>query len=117
MLYFMLVGRPPFSGETVIDQIVRTATEPLRFPAPLAEDCRALCARMLAKDPAERFPDGTAVVAALEALAKGQPIHTATPLPAKAEPLDETEEGEAVDETPGTPGGPRLRRRVPRRRR
>ena len=115
VLYFMLVGRPPFSGETVIDQIVRTATEPLQCPATMSADCRALCTRMLNKSADERFADGNAVVAELEALAKGKPINPADPLPAKAEALDETEEVEGVDGPP-VAGEVRRIRRIRRRR-
>jgi len=108
VLYFLLVGRPPFSGETVIDQIVRTAIEPLALPATMPADCRALCARMMAKDPAERFPDGDAVVAALEAIAAGR-----APLaPGTESGLDESGETDAVDAA----GMPRPRRRLRRRR-
>lgn len=116
VLCFMLVGRPPFTGETVIDQIVRTATEPLQCPTTMPADCRALCARLLAKQPEERFADGNEVVAALEAMAKGQPLRTATPLPAKSEMQDETQEGDAVDGGPPPADDVRLKRRIRRRR-
>ena len=108
VLYFLLVGRPPFSGETVIDQIVRTAIEPLALPATMAADCRALCARMMAKDPAERFADGDAVVAALEAIAAGR----APLVPGAESGLDESGETDAVDAA----GMPRPRRHLRRRR-
>jgi eukaryotic-like serine/threonine-protein kinase len=73
-LYFLLLGRPPFVGETVIDTIVRAATQELSLPAKLSHDNRQLLIRMLAKDPAKRFADGDAVVAALDALAGGKHI-------------------------------------------
>jgi serine/threonine protein kinase len=109
VLFFMLVGRPPFGGETVIDQIVRTAIEPLQCPATMPEDCRALCARMLAKNPLDRYADGDAVVAALAALAKGE-------APTRAErPADETEsDAGCVDDPPGAKV-PRVRRSMRRR--
>jgi serine/threonine-protein kinase len=71
-LYHMLTGRPPFSGDTVIDLIVRAATEDLDFPEAIPEDCRELLRLMLARDPDERLPHGASVVAALEAVAQGR---------------------------------------------
>ena len=115
VLFFMLVGRPPFSGETVIDQIVRTATEPLQCPPGMHEECRTLCAQMLAKDPNERYPDGHAVVAALENLAKGQPLRATTSLPAKVEGPHE-DQADAAESAAAASDKPHLKRR-PRRRR
>lgn len=116
-LFFMLASRPPFAGETVIDLIVRAATEPLSFPPAFPTDCRALCSRMLAKQPEDRFVDGEHLVAALDALAAGRqapPPVIRTPVPA-AEGDDETVEEDEVDEAPPATGGPA--RRVVRRRR
>lgn len=73
-LFFMLTGQPPFSGETVIDLIVRTATEDVVYPAAVPRDCQALLALMLARDPEERLPDAESVVRAMEDLAKGRPV-------------------------------------------
>lgn len=98
VLHFLLLGRPPFSGETVIDLIVRSATEPLDLPTTMAEDCRRLLTIMLAKDPDQRYRDGDELGTALEAMAKGH----APPSPAHAEPAAAT---------------PQLKRRPPLRRR
>jgi serine/threonine protein kinase len=110
VLHFLLIGRPPFSGETVIDLIVRVATEPLALPANLAEDCRLLLSILLAKDPDDRYADGDEVAAALELMAKGQP-----PPPPSRDGQDETET--AADEVSSAPGAAPRRRRVLRRRR
>jgi serine/threonine protein kinase len=71
-LFHMLSGRPPFLGDTVIDLIVRAATEELDVPPAIPEDCRELLRLMLARDPDERLPHGAAVVAALESVAQGR---------------------------------------------
>jgi len=71
-LFFALTGQQPFSGETVIDLIVRVCTEELVYPASIPRDCQQLLDLMLAKDPENRLPDGEAVVKALEDLAKGK---------------------------------------------
>ncbi len=71
-LYFLLVGRPPMNGDTVIDLIVRVATEPVTYPATVPVDCRHLLDLMLAKRPSERLYDGDAVVEALRAISEGR---------------------------------------------
>ncbi len=74
-LFFLLVGRPPISGETIIDLIVRVATEPVSFPANIPADCRKLLDLMLAKRPSDRLYDGDAVVEALRAISEGRMPH------------------------------------------
>jgi eukaryotic-like serine/threonine-protein kinase len=71
-LYFLLTGNTPFDGETVIDLIVNTATQPLIFPEHVTTDCRQLLTLMLAKDPAERLADGGAVLLALQQVSRGE---------------------------------------------
>jgi len=100
-LYFMLLGRPPFRGETVIDLIVRAATEDPELPDSLPANCRALLARLLARDPLARFPDGDAVAEAITGLAQGRAIE----VPA-------TDEEDGRDERTAAPAiRPRRRRR------
>jgi serine/threonine protein kinase len=71
-LFYLLSGRPPFNGDTIIDLIVRVATEPLSYPAAIPGDCRRLLDLMLAKRPADRLADGDAVIEALKAIAEGR---------------------------------------------
>lgn len=52
-LYFLLTGQPPAAG-------------PLSFPGDVPEPVRAIVARLLATDPAKRFPSAEAVARALE---------------------------------------------------
>ncbi len=96
-LHFLLTGSPPFSGETVIDLIVRIATEPLHLPLNLPADCARLLQAMLVKDPAHRLRDGAAVVDAIGRLSDGQPFD----LP----------EGETASDGPAGPGVVRRHRR------
>ncbi|MBA2259792.1 MAG: protein kinase, partial [Acidobacteria bacterium] len=71
VLYEMLAGRRPFSGSThvgVITSILRDQPAPvrtLRVDAPAELD--AIIRRALAKDPATRYPDATAMCADLAA--------------------------------------------------
>jgi len=116
VLYFLLLGRPPFSGETVIDLIVRSATEPLDLPDNMTEDCRRLLTILLAKNPDDRYGDGDELVAAMEIMAKGQPA----PAPSKVEHEDTEVSADEVEPEPAadTSGGHAMRRRrVVRRRR
>ena len=62
LLYEMLCGRPPFSGETLMEVL---AQHLLATPAKLPAHCAAwqpLVDRMLAKEVYDRLPDGDAVL-------------------------------------------------------
>ena len=79
LLYVLLTDQYPFAGpeeELLVDVLQRAPTPPsVRNPrVPTALD--ALCARLLAKAPADRLPDTSALCARLEALlaaAEGDP--------------------------------------------
>jgi eukaryotic-like serine/threonine-protein kinase len=111
-LYYMLSGRPPHTGETVIDLIVRAATEQVFYPESIANDCRELLQLMLARSAEDRLPHGAAVVAALEALAQGR-----TPkLPEKRLQTETSPAEDMVEDEPAAGGSQSQRRRVRRRR-
>ncbi|HWD74671.1 MAG TPA: protein kinase [Solirubrobacteraceae bacterium] len=66
VLYEMLSGRPPFSGETVVELALRHLQDPppplsARLPGALVQ----ITARALAKDPAERYRNGAEMAEAL----------------------------------------------------
>ncbi|MBA2481178.1 MAG: serine/threonine protein kinase [Planctomycetes bacterium] len=111
-LYYMLSGRPPHTGETIIDLIVRAATEQVYFPESIPVDCRDLLLLMLARSPDERLPHGAAVVAALEALAQGR----APKLPEKRLQTETSPAEDMVEDEPAGSGASQ-RRRVRRVRR
>ncbi len=74
ILHECIAGRPAFSGESflaVIERVEKGQVERLEAPRWL----EALVRRALARDPAERFPDGEAFATALEesALAASRP--------------------------------------------
>ena len=71
-LYYLLTGKTPFDGETLIDLIVSTAVDPLEYPPEITADCRQLLALMMAKDSSQRLADGAQVVAALQQIARGE---------------------------------------------
>ena len=76
MLYELLSGRPPYQdagGATVLDQVLAGPPPPPgRGPdAPLPPDLAVLCARCMAREPAERLADGAAVALHVRAWLEG----------------------------------------------
>ncbi len=61
VLYEMLVGRPPFTGETAQAVVAKAMTAPRPRPPVLGD----VVTRALAADPATRYPDMAALAAAL----------------------------------------------------
>ncbi len=100
-LFFALTGQPPFTGDTVIDLIVRVCTDDVTYPTSIPRDCQQLLDLMLAKDPERRLADGDALVRALEDMSKG-----------KVPKLDES--GELAGVAPGRTPLPGRRRRLRR---
>ena len=70
VLYELLTGRPPFDADNVtaiaIAHVDKTPPRPRDLVGDLDPDLEELVLRCLAKDPAERFPDGSALAAALD---------------------------------------------------
>jgi serine/threonine-protein kinase len=68
--YECLTGRPPFTGDTAERLLYQHLSQPVPME-PVPEPLRPLVAAGLAKDPAGRPADGTALVAELRAVAGG----------------------------------------------
>ena len=72
LLYHMIVGAPPFTGETAHDIVAQHLTEPVRFPPERAAAMPAwlgdVILRAMAKQPEERFASAGAM---LEPLRQG----------------------------------------------
>src|SRR5262249_46808041 len=77
VLYEMLTGAPPFTGETVDDVLAAVAlgdAEPPSSKRPgLGAHLDALCLRCLHKQPGERPPNGRALARSLGAVLEGPP--------------------------------------------
>ncbi len=110
-LFFLLTGHTPFDGETVIDLIVRTATEPLKWPDYVAADCRQLVELMMTKDSDQRLADGDEVLVALQQMARGE----APTLPFREDGTGGFATQYQIDD--GGPAEQPARRRMVRRRR
>jgi serine/threonine-protein kinase len=120
--YEMLAGRPPFAADTTVGLLFAQVHEP---PVPITDlrpdcppDVAAALMRMLAKDPAQRWPDVESAVAALG----GAPLTREDPIRAQLASLGQAK-GDAdvrrlatpVSPLPPTRGTPprRKTRRVP----
>lgn len=70
-LYALLAGRPPFEGETsgqvLLQHLKKAPTPPEQVNHRVPKALSAIVLRMMAKQPADRFPDMAGVIAALEA--------------------------------------------------
>jgi formylglycine-generating enzyme required for sulfatase activity/serine/threonine protein kinase len=80
-LFHLLAGRPPYEGDTPLNVVLAHCQAPIpsvsaiRGDVPLELD--AICARMLAKQPTDRYPTMAEVVAALEGFIERERIEEA----------------------------------------
>lgn len=90
MAFLMLSGRPPFKADSMaalIFQIVQTEPPPLHeIAGQYSQGASAVLSRALAKRAADRFPDCTSFVNALEQACRGVPA----PQPVQAPPVPVT---------------------------
>lgn len=83
-LHYLLVGKPPFRGETTIDVLIAQATEPppmlpaFGLPPDRADRLRTIYARLTARRPEERYESMTEVIAAIEGFLGRMPAPVAT---------------------------------------
>ena len=69
VMYELLTGAPPFSGETVTELALNITNDPVPpLPDKLPEGLIAIVMRCLEKDPAKRYPSVAELGAALDAL-------------------------------------------------
>lgn len=80
ILYEMLVGRPPFEGDTPVDILMKHQTE-MADLSPIPEPLRPIIARALDKDPNKRYPTMLEFTRAVEKVFDSQQVPTDTPLP------------------------------------
>jgi serine/threonine-protein kinase len=75
--YQLLVGEPPFTGGStpaiLMKHVAEAPASLRRRRADIPDDLERIVMRLLAKDPADRFPNGAAVIAALD----GEPFASA----------------------------------------
>ncbi|ACY47409.1 serine/threonine-protein kinase [Rhodothermus marinus] len=120
-LFEMLTGTPAFPGETpgeIFDAVLHHDPIPrLRNLAAVPDDVVALCARLLAKRPEQRYPDAAALLQDLEELRRRPELHaTAEDLAAYVEDptaFPRTPVPTAQPEPPAPPPARRRRRWLP----
>ena len=82
-LYFLLAGVPPFTGQSLMSILLkhRDADVPLlrRVRPDVPKELEAVCARMMAKAPADRYQAMTEVVAALESFVGRSAVGAGSP--------------------------------------
>jgi len=75
-LFHMLTGRPPFTatdGRALMKaHVLEPVPDPRTIAAEVPEAWRGLCMRLMAKDPAERFPSATDLRLAITAAISGE---------------------------------------------
>ncbi len=78
VLYFMFTGEKPFPGDTVtsvIYKVMQMAPTPARKLNPaLPAEVDVILAKVMAKNPDQRYPNGRALAADLEAVKLGRPL-------------------------------------------
>jgi serine/threonine protein kinase/formylglycine-generating enzyme required for sulfatase activity len=67
ILYHLLAGRPPYQGSAafVIARVAAGPPPPIESVARVPDELAAVCRRAMARDPSERFPEASAMAAAL----------------------------------------------------
>jgi len=80
VLYEMLSGQPPYTGKTAQSIIAKAVSGAVPQLAKRQQDLQPVLARMVAKDPDDRFQTGQEVVSAIEALGGTAQRRTNLPL-------------------------------------
>jgi serine/threonine-protein kinase len=108
MLYEMLTGRVPFEGESAVTvalkQVNERATSPSAYNPAVTPELEEAVMRALEKDPARRYPDADAFIAALQAARDGTATAVLAPVPP---PLEPPSEAYVYPEEPLAPREPR----------
>jgi eukaryotic-like serine/threonine-protein kinase len=93
MLYELLTGRVPFEGESAVTIALKQVNErperPSAYNAAVTPELEEAIMRALEKDPARRYPDADAFIAALQAAREGTATAVLAPPPPPLEPPSE----------------------------
>jgi eukaryotic-like serine/threonine-protein kinase len=104
VLYEMLAGEPPFMHGSPVELGLRhLQDEPPPLPAGVPRTLREVVERALAKDPAERFPDGAAMAAALRAAEAAPSAAAADDRAASGQTANGASSAAVADDDDGSP--------------
>jgi len=110
MLYELLTGRVPFEGESAVTIALKQVNErpapPSAYNPAVTPELEEAVMRALEKDPAHRYPDADAFIAALQGARDGTATAVLAPV-APAPPLDPPSEAYVYPEEPLAPREPR----------
>ncbi|HKB03466.1 MAG TPA: serine/threonine-protein kinase [Gemmataceae bacterium] len=88
VLYHALTGQPPFPDPSVLNQVMRHATEPPRplsdFLSQVPDGLQNVLNWMMAKDPAQRYPTPDRAAQALQLFLRNTPAPASAPSPLPA---------------------------------
>jgi eukaryotic-like serine/threonine-protein kinase len=94
MLYELLTGRVPFEGESAVTIALKQVNErperPSAYNAAVTPELEDAVMRALEKDPARRYPDADAFIAALQAAREGTATVVMAPAPPPPPPPSES---------------------------
>ncbi len=83
ILYFLLLGRPPFVGESPFDTLLKVVQEPVLAPRQLdsriGPALEQIVLKCLEKDPARRYASAAALAQDLENWCRGEPVSVCPP--------------------------------------
>lgn len=109
MLYELLTARVPFDGESAVTIALKQVNErpapPSAYNPAVTPELEEAVMRALEKDPAQRYPDADAFIAALQAARDGTATAVLAPVPPP--PLDPPSEVYVYPEEPLAPREPR----------
>jgi hypothetical protein len=90
LLYELLVGRPPFTGDSPVNVVFQHVSEvpdpPSRAGCDISADIDSITLKALAKDPADRYQTAAEMKADIESVLSGTHPLAATALPASLSP-------------------------------
>jgi len=117
LLYEMLVGQPPFTGETPVsiaykhvqEAVVPVTEHGVDIPPALA----AITMKLLSKNADNRYPSAEALLADLDRFRQGQAIAAAASLPQVAAPVGAVAGASAHGTTAALPQQRQVRRELP----
>lgn len=121
LLYELLLGRPPFVGDSPVSVAYQHVRElpvpPSQLDAAISPGIDAIVLTALAKEPGDRFQTARAMADDIDRLLAGEQVLAATPVSAPSAPEPTTVAAPVAPPPPITPSGQEVEPAPPKRRR